>query len=64
LRLVEIPKTAKIVGCKWVYKIKHDSKHNMKIFKSKLIAKGFTHREGSPILIKEYVRTILVLVVD
>ncbi|KAL5652091.1 hypothetical protein ACJX0J_037549, partial [Zea mays] len=24
-----------------------------------LIAKGFTHREGSPILIKEYVRTIL-----
>ena len=29
-----IPKRAKIVGCKWVYKTKHDSKKNIERFKA------------------------------
>jgi hypothetical protein len=41
-----IPKGAKTVGCKWVYKTKHDSKGNIEIFKAWPVAKDFTQREG------------------
>ena len=44
--LEDIPKWAKTVGCKWVYKIKRDSKRNVERFKARLVAKGFTQREG------------------
>jgi hypothetical protein len=44
--LVEIPKGAKTVSCKWVYKTKQDSKGNIERFKTRLMAKGFTQREG------------------
>jgi hypothetical protein len=38
----EIPKGAKIVGCKWVHKTKCDSKQKIESFKTRLVAKGFT----------------------
>ena len=67
--LEEIPKGAKIVGCKWVYKIKHDSKGNVERFKARLVAKGFTQREGidynetfSPVSCKDSFRIIMALV--
>jgi hypothetical protein len=44
--LVEIPDGAKRVGCKWVYKTKYDSKGKIKRFKVRLVAKGFTQKEG------------------
>ncbi|RLN41918.1 pol polyprotein [Panicum miliaceum] len=44
--LVEIPNGAKTVGCKWVFKTKHDSKGNVERYKARLVAKGFTQREG------------------
>ena len=44
--LVEIPDGAKTVGCKWVYKIKHDSKWNIEMFKARLVPKSFAQREG------------------
>ena len=67
--LEEIPKGAKTVGCKWVYKIKHDSKGNVERFKARLVAKGFTQREGidynetfSPVSCKDSFRIIMALV--
>jgi hypothetical protein len=41
-----IPQGAKIVGCKWVYKTKRDSKGNVERYKARHVAKGFIQREG------------------
>ena len=43
--LEEISNGAKTVDCKWVYKTKCDSKGNVKRYKARLAAKGFTQRE-------------------
>jgi hypothetical protein len=65
-----IPLGAKIVGCKWVHKTKHDSKGNAERYKAILVAKGFTQREGidyqktfSPVSMKDSFRIIMALVV-
>jgi hypothetical protein len=67
--LEEIPKGAKTVGCKWVYKTKCDSNGNIERFKARLVAKGFTQREGidyteifSPVSCKDSLRIIMALV--
>jgi hypothetical protein len=38
-KLKEIHKGDKTVGCKWVYKIKHDCKGNIDRFKTRLVEK-------------------------
>jgi hypothetical protein len=65
----EIPKGAEIVGCKWVYKMKCDSKENIERFKARLVAKYFTQREDidyteifSPVSCKYSLRIIMMLV--
>jgi hypothetical protein len=67
--LEEIPKWAKTVGCKWVYKMKYDSKGNTKRFKKWLVAKCFVHREGIyynetfyPVSCRDFLRIIMALV--
>ena len=69
--LEDIPKGAKIVGCKWVCKIKRDSKGNVERFKARLVAKDFTQREGidynetfSPVSCKDSFRIIMTLVAN
>jgi hypothetical protein len=67
--LEEIPKRAKTVGYKWVYKTKCDSNGNIERFKARLVAKGFTQREGidyietfSPVSCNDSLRIIMTLV--
>ena len=67
--LEPIPKGAKTVGYKWVYKTKYDSKGNVERFKAQLVVQGFTQREGidynetfSPVSCKDSFRIIMALV--
>jgi len=67
--LVEIPDGVKLVGCKWVYKTKRDSKGKVERFKARLAAKGFTQKERidynetfSPVSTKDSFRIVMALV--
>ena len=67
--LVGLPMGAKAIGCKWVYKTKRDSLGNIERYKTRLVAKGFTKKEGidyietfSPVSKKDSLRIILALV--
>ena len=67
--LVELPEGLKPISCKWIFKIKRDSKGNTERYKARLVAKGFTQREGidynetiSPVPLKDSFRIIMALV--
>ena len=66
--LVEMPENFKPIGCKWVFKTKKDVKGKIKRFKSILVAKGYTQKEGvdytetfSPVSSKDSFRIIMAL---
>ncbi|KAA0050103.1 gag/pol protein [Cucumis melo var. makuwa] len=44
--LVDLPEGVKPIGCKWIYKRKRDSAGKIQTFKVRLVAKGYTQREG------------------
>ena len=43
--LVPLPKGAKPIGCKWIFKTKKDSKGDVERYKACLVSKGFTQKE-------------------
>ena len=44
--LQEVPNGIKPVGCKWVYKRKRGLDGKVETFKERLVAKGYTQKEG------------------
>jgi hypothetical protein len=44
--LVELPSNSKIVGCKWVYKLKKGVDDKLERYKARLVAKGYSRKEG------------------
>ncbi|KAM1443641.1 hypothetical protein ACFX2I_039895 [Malus domestica] len=67
--LVEQTDAIKPNGCKWVFKTKRDSNGNIERHKARLIAKGFTQREGvdyketfSPVSTKDAFRVVMAIV--
>ena len=66
---MELLEGCKRVGCKWVFKTKRDSQGNIERYRARLVAKGFTHKDGidyketfSPISKKYSFRIIMALV--
>ncbi|XP_057953894.1 uncharacterized mitochondrial protein AtMg00820-like [Malania oleifera] len=44
--VTSLPPGKKPIGCKWVYKVKYKSDGSVERYKSKLVAKSFTQKEG------------------
>lgn len=66
--LVELLKGCRPIGCKWVYKIKRDSNGQVKKYKARLMAKGYSQREVidfketfSPVSTKDSLQIIMAI---
>ena len=44
--LVPLPKSKNVIGCKWVYKVKHNSNNTVSRYKARLLPKGYVHTYG------------------
>ncbi|KAL5578140.1 hypothetical protein UlMin_019839 [Ulmus minor] len=44
--LVELPSDKKVIGCRWVFKVKENSDGSISRYKARLVAKGFNQRPG------------------
>nr|GEZ44305.1 hypothetical protein [Tanacetum cinerariifolium] len=69
--IIDRPNGRKLVGCKWIYKIKYKSNGKVERYKARLVAKGCSQKEGlyceetfSPIVNMVSVRCVLSLVMQ
>lgn len=44
--LTELPAGKKVVGCKWIYKVKYNVDGTLDRYKARLVAKGFIQTQG------------------
>ena len=44
--LVPLPESKNIIGCKWVYKVKHNSDGSVSRYRARLVAKGYAQTYG------------------
>jgi len=44
--IVDQPDKIKPIGCRWIYKIKHNVDGSIERYKARLVAKGYTQIEG------------------
>jgi len=68
--LVALPKDKKVIGCKWVYKIKDNVDGFVNKYKARLVAKGYAQTYGinyeetySPVAKMTTVKAIIVMAV-
>lgn len=45
-KVVPLPEGRKAIGCKWIYKIKHDANGEIVKYKARLVAQGFSQKYG------------------
>jgi hypothetical protein len=46
LGISSLPEDKKAIGCKWVYKVKHNVDGFVSIYKARLVAKGYSQTYG------------------
>jgi len=71
LDLVKLPNGKKVVGCKWVFTIKHKVDGSVERYKARLVTKGFTQTYGmdyeetfAPIAKMNSIRVLLSIVAN
>ena len=67
-KLVELPAGRKVIGNKWVYKIKRDSNDQVERYRARLVVKGYAQKEGidfneifSPVVRLTTIRVVLAM---
>ena len=44
--LVDAPKGVKLIGCRWVYKVKHNTDGSINRYKARLVVKGYAQKHN------------------